>query len=225
MSEWFEKFLVSFVPLFVAIDAIGVVGIYIALTKNTTVVFRSRLLNEATLTALGVSIIFLFFGKVIFKLLGISVNDFRIAGGLILLILAIMDILFANLERTRDTGESLGVVPIGIPLIMGPAALTTILISSESVGWKVTLAALLINLVIAWAVFRSAHSITRVIGNSGAKAIAKVMALFLAAIAVMMIRSGIMGALQTPDAKSSFEIEKQDFPWWANAKEIKRPRT
>jgi len=199
MTDWFQKFLVSFVPLFVAIDAIGVVGIYIALTKNTTAPFRRRLLNEATLTALGVAIIFLFFGKVIFQLLGITVNDFRIAGGLILLILAIMDILFSNFERNRsEPGESLGGVPIGIHLIMGPAALTTVLISSESVGWEVTLAALLANLFIAWFVFRSAHQVTRIIGNSGAKAIAKVMALFLAAIAVMMIRSGIMGSMATP---------------------------
>jgi multiple antibiotic resistance protein len=196
MTDFFEKFLVSFVPLFVAIDAIGVVGIYISLTQNTSATFRSKLLNEATLTALGVSIVFLFFGKLIFKLLGISVNDFRIAGGLILLILAIMDILFSHLDQRRDPGEgNLGVVPIGIPLIMGPAALTTILISSESVGWKITLAALLLNLFIAWAVFRYAFGIVRLIGSSGTKAVAKVMALFLAAIAVMMIRSGVTGLI------------------------------
>ena len=197
MTDFFEKFLVSFVPLFVAIDAIGVVGIYISLTQNTSETFRSKLLNEATITALGVSIVFLFFGKLIFKLLGISVNDFRIAGGLILLILAIMDILFSHLDQRRDPGEgNLGVVPIGIPLIMGPAALTTILISSESVGWRITLAALLLNLFIAWAVFRYAFTIVRLIGSSGTKAVAKVMALFLAAIAVMMIRSGVTGLIQ-----------------------------
>ncbi len=213
MTEVVEKFLISFVPLFVAIDAIGVVGIYMSLTQNTSDSFRAKLLNEATLTALGVSIIFLFFGKVIFKLLGISVNDFRIAGGLILLILAIMDILFSHLDQRRNPGDgSLGVVPIGIPLIMGPAALTTVLVSSESVGWKYTLASLLVNLFICWLVFRYAFSIVRVIGESGAKAVAKVMALFLAAIAVMMIRSGIVGAMNSPKVHSYLDIRWQDMP-------------
>lgn len=212
MTEWFEKFLLSFVPLFVAIDAIGVVGIYLSLTQNTTEDYRKKLLFEASLTALGVSIVFLFFGKVIFKLLGISENDFRIAGGLILLILAIMDVLFSDVERRRTPSDALGVVPIGIPLIMGPAALTTILVSSETVGWQITLVSLLINLLITWIVFRYAYSIVRLIGNGGAKAVAKVMALFLAAIGVMMIRVGVNGIIHAPKAQTNLKIEWNDVP-------------
>ncbi len=190
-----NDFLSAFLPLFVAIDAIGMVGIYIGLTSDFTESVKKRLVGQATLTALFISVIFLFFGKVIFRLLGISPDDFRVAGGIILLILAISDILFSNHEKRRSTDTAVGIVPIGIPLIMGPAALTTILISTETVGFLMTLVSLLLNLWIAWFVFRKADWFVRLIGEAGTKAIAKVMALFLAAIAVMMIRVGMTGFL------------------------------
>ncbi|MGA0163673.1 MAG: MarC family protein [Bdellovibrionota bacterium] len=194
--ETFDRFLSAFLPLFVAIDAIGMVGIYISLTSDFTESVKKRLVTEATLTALFVSVIFLFFGKMIFRLLGISPDDFRVAGGIILLILAISDILFSNHEKRRSTDTAVGIVPIGIPLIMGPAALTTILISTETLGFPLTLISLLLNLAIAWFVFRNANWFVRMIGEAGTKALAKVMALFLAAIAVMMIRVGITGFLE-----------------------------
>lgn len=194
--ETFDRFLSAFLPLFVAIDAIGMVGIYISLTSDFTESVKKRLVTEATLTALFVSVIFLFFGKMIFRLLGISPDDFRVAGGIILLILAISDILFSNHEKRRSSDTAVGIVPIGIPLIMGPAALTTILISTETLGFPLTLISLLLNLAIAWFVFRNANWFVRMIGEAGTKALAKVMALFLAAIAVMMIRVGITGFLE-----------------------------
>ena len=216
MYDLGNKFLVSFVPLFVAIDAVGIVGIFINLTARQSEAARKKLLTEATLTALGVSIIFLFFGKLIFKLLGISESDFRIAGGIILLILAILDVLFPDLERQKSTeGAGLGVVPIGIPLIMGPAALTTILVSSETLGWRMTLASLLVNLAITWVIFSFAPKIVSIIGTGGTKAVAKVMALFLAAIGVMMIRVGIAGATnKVANIKAPSEISlREDLPW------------
>lgn len=193
--EYLDKFVSAFVPLFVAIDALGMVGIFLSLTHGFTESVKKRLVTEATVTALGVSIIFLFFGKMIFRLLGIDANDFRIAGGIVLLILAISDLLFSDHESRRNPDPHVGVVPIGIPLIMGPAALTTILITTESLGFGVTLISLLLNLSITWLVFRYANWIGGLMGEAGTKAVAKVMALFLAAIAVMMIRVGLSGFL------------------------------
>lgn len=191
MQEFLENFISAFVPLFVAIDAIGIVGIYIGLTHGMTAVVKKRLVAEATLTSLGISIVFLFFGKLIFNLLGITGADFRIAGGIVLLILAIVDLLFSHHEKRRAPSESVGIVPIGIPLIMGPAALTTILISVEANGVVATLSSLLVNLFICWLVFTKSEFFVKLIGEAGTKAVAKVMALFLAAIAVMMIRIGL----------------------------------
>jgi multiple antibiotic resistance protein len=112
----------------------------------------------------------------------------------VLLVLAVNDLLFSK-ERKKDVGDSVGVVPIGIPLIMGPAALTTIIILVDSYGYLWTIASLLANMVIVLVVFLQANTIARAMGNAGSRAVAKVAALFLAGIAVMMIRSGVAAML------------------------------
>lgn len=193
--EVIKDFLNSFVPLFVAIDAVGMVGVYLGLTEGQTATVKKRQVNEAVITATGIAIVFLAFGKAIFKVLGIEDNDFRIAGGLVLLILAIYDLLFSQEKRRGGEETSVGVVPLGIPLIMGPAALTTILLSIENAGFAITVASLIANMVIVWIVFRYADVLAKFMGPAGSRAVAKVMALFLAAIAVMMIRVGIEGFL------------------------------
>ncbi|HMD14172.1 MAG TPA: MarC family protein [Bacteroidota bacterium] len=186
----FQTFWLAFIPLFVAIDVFGVVPFFVALTTGLDKRRKKILTVEATLTAFSISILFLAAGKLIFSFLGITENDFRVGGGVVLLVLAIKDLLFSKKEQ-RDPESSLGVVPIGIPLIMGPAALTTILILVDSHGYLLTIASLLVNMIIVWVVFSQSHRITDLIGKAGSQAIAKVFALFLAGIAVMMIRSGI----------------------------------
>ena len=115
-------------------------------------------------------------------------------GGVVLLVLAVSDLLFSK-ERKRDPDVSVGVVPIGIPLIMGPAALTTIIILVDAHGYVCTIESLLANLLIVWIVFSQADRLTAAIGAAGSRAMAKVASLFLAGIAVMMIRSGIAAML------------------------------
>ncbi len=196
--ETFDLFLAVFIPLFVAIDVFGILPIFISWSDNISVSARKRIITEATLTALGISVIFLFAGTMIFNFLGITESDFRIAGGLLLLVLAIKDLALPQPEASRsiESGEStIGIVPLGIPLIMGPAALTTVLISSKSHGNLYTLIALLVNLAIVWWVFQKSDWFLKFLSKSGSKAVAKVMALFLAAIAIMMIRVGVQQIL------------------------------
>jgi len=190
-----ETFLLAFIPLFVAIDVLGVLPLFVALTENLDESRRKKLTSEATLTAFIISILFLATGKWLFSFLGISESDFRVGGGIVLLVLAVYDLLFSK-ERKINTEDSVGVVPIGIPLIMGPAALTTILILVDSYGYFWTVISLLINLFIVWLVFIQSKKIGKVLGKSGSQGFAKVAALFLAGIAVMMIRSGITAMLQ-----------------------------
>ncbi len=188
-----STFLLAFIPLFVAIDVLGLLPIFISMTQDMGETKRRRLISQATITALAVSVIFLFAGKAVFHLLGITVNDFRIGGGIVLLVLSVRDLIFPD-EGSRVTGESsadVGIVPIGIPLIIGPAVLTTIIILVDTHGYVPTIAALMANLAIVWVAFRQSPVIVRLMGASGAKGFAKVAALFLAAIAVMMIRLGV----------------------------------
>lgn len=190
-----ETFLLAFIPLFVAIDVFGVLPLFVSLTEGLDASRRRILTLEATAAAFVVSLVFLAAGKMLFSFLGITENDFRVGGGIVLLVLAVNDLLFSK-DRKRDPDASVGVVPIGIPLIMGPAALTTIIILVDAYGYGWAIASLVANMAIVLFVFMQATTIARVMGKAGSRAVAKVIALFLAGIAVMMIRSGITGMLQ-----------------------------
>ena len=190
----FKIFVLSFIPIFVAIDVLGLVPIFLSLTAGMTHPNKKKLITEATLTALAVSLVFLFGGRLIFRFLGITENDFRVGGGIVLLVLAVADLIFAG-EETRAPQTSVGVVPIGIPLIIGPAVLTTLLIVVDTYGFLAAVVALLANLFLVWLIFQNSNFIIRVMGEAGSKAFAKVAALFMAAIAVMMIRIGLTGMI------------------------------
>ncbi len=190
-----ETFLLAFIPLFVAIDVFGVLPMFVALTDDMAPVQRKKLTRDATLTAFVISLVFLTAGKLLFSFLGITESDFRVGGGIVLLVLAVNDLLFSK-DRKRDPESSPGVVPIGIPLIMGPAALTTVILLVDSYGYLWTIASLVMNMLIVLVVFIQANAITKVMGKAGSRAVGKVAALFLAGIAVMMIRSGITAMLE-----------------------------
>lgn len=196
MGHYIETFFLAFIPLFVAMDALGTLPLFIGLTEGITDKKRKKLVIEATLTALVISLIFLGSGKLLFSFLGITENDFRIAGGIVLLVLAINDLIFSTDTSRKNPETAVGVVPIGIPLIMGPAALTTILIIVDVYGYFWTILSLILNLFIVWMVFRNAESVLKLLGKAGSRAVAKVASLFLAAIAVMMIRVGIFQVLE-----------------------------
>lgn len=149
-----------------------------------------RVLWQSLLTATIVAVIFIFVGKLIFSIIGITVADFKIAGGLILLVLAIMELLKETTEW-RVGKETMGIVPIGVPLLAGPAVLTTSIMFVDIHGYLPTLVSLLLNLAIVGILFYYVDSIISFIGKSGAKAVSKVVSLLLAAIAVMMIRQGL----------------------------------
>ena len=183
-------FVLSFIPIFVAIDVLGLVPIFLSLTSEMKPLEKKKLITDATLTALAVSLVFLFGGRMIFNFLGITENDFRVGGGIVLLVLAVIDLTVTG-EKTRAPQTSVGVVPIGIPLIIGPAVLTTLLIVVDTYGYLSAVIGLLANLFLVWLIFRKSDYIIRVMGEAGSKAFAKVAALFMAAIAIMMIRIGL----------------------------------
>ncbi len=190
-----HNLLMAFIPLFVAIDILGALPIFISLTYGMNAKAKRRLVIEATLTAGAVALVFLASGKLIFSFLGITENDFRIGGGIVLLVLSVYELLFAK-DAQRDPGMSVGVVPIGIPLIMGPAALTSIIIVVDNYGYWISMASLFLNLFIVWLVFHYSEFMMKVMGVAGSRAFGKVASLFMAAIAVMMIRVGVQNILR-----------------------------
>jgi len=189
-----KNFLLAFIPIFVAMDAIGVLPFFLALTEGMKNRERKQVLRASILTGFVVSLGFLAVGKFVFAIIGITIPDFKVAGGAILLIIAIRDLLFHE-KNSRIEGETVGIVPLGVPLIVGPAVLTTTIISVDTYGYIPTIVSLILNLVFAWLVFSRAALVIRVLGEGGAKGVGKVVSLLLAAIAVMMIRMGIIDML------------------------------
>lgn len=196
-----DDFLNAFLPLFVAIDAVGIVPIFMGLTEGYDDARRRRLAVQAVVTALVISLAIVFAGNAVFRVLGITMSDLRVGGGLILLLLAVIGLLGGeearrapddDPEATRGHGDDLGIVPLGIPLVCGPAAITTLIVSQRAYGTPVTLLSLVANLAIVLVAFWFGPWLLSKLGASTAKAIAKVVNLFLAAIAVAMIRTGIV---------------------------------
>ena len=189
-----EIFLLSFIPLFVAMDIIGTTPIFLGYIHGISDKERKKLILEALLAAFILANVFLVFGKAVLVFLGITIDDFRIAGGIILLVIAVIDITSSS-DTRRNPGSSVGVVPLGIPLIMGPAALTTIIILVDNFGYLPTILSMTLNFIIVWIILSNAKWLIKLIGEGGTKAFAKIASLFLAAIAVMMIRVGVLSII------------------------------
>ncbi|MEY2563899.1 MAG: multiple antibiotic resistance protein [Verrucomicrobiota bacterium] len=189
MQPYVEKFLLAFIPLFVAIDPIGLVAIFLGLGGNADPPRRRKEGMLALITSLAVAIGFIFLGKLIFRALGITVGDFQVAGGLILLGIAVRELLDLS-GHNRYAGEAFGIVPLGMPLIAGPALLTALLILVDTVGILFTVLALLVNLLLVGIGFRYADHFTRWMGQQGLRGVSKLISLLLAAIAVSLIRRG-----------------------------------
>jgi len=195
--ELLKTFALAFLPLFVAMEPVGIMPVYLSMTRQMAPHERRAVLFYSVLTAAAITLAFLVVGKAVFFVLGITIKDFQIAGGLILLSIAISDIVQTarGIPDTIPT-TGIGIVPIGTPMIAGPAALTTLLMISDLYGFTVTLVALITNLFIMWLVFIQSDKVVRYTGESGARGISKVISLLLAAIAVMMIRKGLEGFLR-----------------------------
>jgi len=187
-----KSFLLAFVPLFVAVDAIGVLPLFMNLTSGLERAVIRRIILQSTLTALVVALVFLAIGRFFLGLLGITVADFMVAGGVLLFVISLNDMLSFEKTKIVIDPESLGAVPIGVPLIVGPAVLTTAILLSSQQGYPATAAAIAVNVLIAGAVFSVADKLHAILGKAGSKTISKLASLLLAAIAVMMVRKGLM---------------------------------
>jgi multiple antibiotic resistance protein len=187
-----KEFWLCFVPLFVAVDFLGTMPIFISLVGKSDGVKVRRAILISVITALLVAVPFIFLGEMVLRLMGISVGDFMIAGGIILILLAVRDLLSQEKMALGANIESLGPVPLGVPLIVGPAVLTTIMLLVRQYGFLMTTLAAVANIVLAGAAFVVSGTVIRMIGASGTRIASKIANLLLAAIAVMLVRKGVI---------------------------------
>lgn len=184
--------ILAFVALFVAVDILGVLPVYLSLTADLPVEERKRLPWQSTATAIGVGVGFLLVGNPIFRVLGVSVGDFQVAGGILLLVLSIYDLLVPG-KVLRQPEPTVGIVPLGTPMIVGPAVLTMLVVLVQSHGYPITLFAFAGNMVLVFLVLRYAAVVGQLLGEGGSRAIGKVASLFLAAFGVSLVRRGLPG--------------------------------
>ena len=191
LLDFVHRFFLAFIPLFVAVDAIGVLPIYVSLTVGVPKKEHSTIIIQSMLTAICLALGFVLVGRQLFRFLGIEIADFMIAGGAILFIIAIIDIINPE-KRRRMPGREIGAVPIGTPLIAGPAVLTTSMLSLSEYGYLPTIVSVVVNILLAGLIFRSSSVLIRLLGDAGSKALSKIFHLLLAAIAVMLMRKGLV---------------------------------
>ena len=187
-----DTFWLCFVPLFVAVDAIGVLPMFISLTEDVDRVKTRSVVLQSVITASAVALAFLAFGPALLNFLGVTVPDFMIAGGLLLIVISLSDLLTGEKKQRQTEADGLGAVPIGVPLITGPGVLTTCILLAGLYGRLMTALAVVVNIGIAGVVFILARPITQILGQTGTKIVSKIASLLLTAIAVMLIRRGIM---------------------------------
>jgi multiple antibiotic resistance protein len=207
-SDIFHDFLLILVPLAVAVDAPGTLPLFVAITAHKSVAVRKRLAVVATLVAAGVGIGFFILGEAIFSFLGIQVADFQIAGGVLLLILTVLDLLSPGKPSVDERGTQEAVdhdvtqslFPLAVPLIVGPATLTTGLLLvttySKSYGHPAAVVmvslALLLNLALLMGMMYASDRLVKLIGKPAMGIMNKIVMILLAAIAVSLIRAGVV---------------------------------
>jgi multiple antibiotic resistance protein len=202
MTGYVSLFLVSLSAVFFVVDPIGVVPLFLAMTAGDSQEKMRRTAMRACLVACGMMLFFALFGGVIFKVFGVSLGAFRVAGGILLLVTA-LDMLRARPSETRTTPieeqegvvkEDVAIVPLAIPLLSGPGAIATAMVlmaKGESLTSAIpVLAAIILTFVASYYILRASGLIQRVLRQSGVAIVERVMGLILAAIAVQFIADG-----------------------------------
>lgn len=187
--------LKSTIALFVVIDPIGTVPLFIALTEKMGTKERKAVSKTAIITSGVLLVLFAVAGTQILAIFGITIFSFMIAGGILLFIVAI-ELLTHGIWRfgasggNLTTGES-GVVPLAFPLLAGPGAITSVIISFQTAGLIVTILSIAIVIGITYVILQSINSIYRLLGRRGSMIITRVFAVFIAAIAIQYIIEGV----------------------------------
>ncbi len=190
-----QPFILSFIPIFVAVDAIGNIPVFISIVEGLSHKQRQKIIIDSVTTATAMAFLFMLVGKWVLSLLSITIADFQIAGGLLLFVIAVR-LLMPGAQKNAFSGDhdqDAGIFPLGTPLITGPAVLTTTLMMLDSFGIVPTFVSLVLNMLIVWVSLARADAIMKLAGAGGTRAFSKVMFILLAAIAVMMVRRGITG--------------------------------
>ena len=187
----------AFLVLFIVVDPFGNIPIFMSLTEKMSKGEKRKVFNTATLVSFVLLLAFAFAGQEIFSIFGVSIFSFEVAGGILLLIIAIRILITGSLMEMKESPESVGAVPIAMPLLVGPGAITTTIFNIQAYGVAVTALAVFVVLTLTWLILRYVDSFYRFLGKTGALVIARVMALLIAAIAIQYMLFGVTHFIET----------------------------
>ena len=183
--------ITSVIALFVVIDPIGNIPLFIAFTKKLEKAEHKTVSKTAILTAAALLLLFGMAGTQILQLFGLTIFSFMIAGGTLLFIIAIELLTYGEWRFARGVKEEVGVVPIAFPLLAGPGSITAVIISYQTSGFFITFSSIIIVMAITYVILRMVNPIYKVLGNRGSMIVSRVFAVIIAAIAVEYIVKGI----------------------------------
>ena len=199
MSAYLDLALLAttFFTLFVIMDPPGTVPVFLALTSTNTAKERKRAALQATAVAFGVIAVFTVFGQYILDFLGISVPALQLAGGLLLLLVA-MELLTGKAEEPQPAGAgkvNVALVPLGTPLLAGPGAIVAAMLAMQSAdgppGWLAIALAIIGVHVCLWLAMRFSLVVHRILGDGGTTLVTRLAGLLLAAIAVQLMADAV----------------------------------
>jgi multiple antibiotic resistance protein len=194
MEVFFFPFLKSFVALFIITDSLGNLPFFLGLTEGETKAEQTKVFTTALVTGFVILVGFLFLGNALLALFDVTLDDFRIAGGILLFWIAIEVMLRGRISIEHK--EDMGVVPLGSPLLVGPGAITSALVLLQLYGYWVVLSAIIACFALIWIVLFFADHIYAILGKNGSLILTKIASILIAAIAVQFIRQGIMGIMR-----------------------------
>jgi len=205
-----DFYINAFATLFVTIDPVGLAPMFLAVTAGMSTENRRRVAIRATITAAAILGMFYFTGQTVLNVLGISVSAFRVAGGILLFLIAIEMIFGKRQERKSETTEKamesaeahhatineLAIFPLAIPLISGPAAISAIILLSSQAPDTLTYAGLggviTIILLSCLGAFLLAERIERALGDTAQLVITRLLGVLLAALSVQFVADGVL---------------------------------
>lgn len=197
MIEVLHQYFTAFIMLFLIFDAVGNVPIFYSLTEGLEDKERRKIIHNSVLIAGAMLFLFAFGGKYLLGFFHISLDDFRVAGGVILLVVSIEGLL-GRVEAMKIKAEQLAVVPLATPLLAGPGSISLVIYLMESgYGIGPTVTSIIANVIIARIILVHSDKVFKVLGRNGSLVVARIMSFILAALAISMIREGIINIINS----------------------------
>ena len=191
-------YLQAIALLFIAVDPIGNAPLFYAVTSELPLKTRRTIVRKGIYVAFIILVSFAVIGDMVLYHFGLTLADFRIAGGIVLFLYGIMGILGqseATMLGKPEEVESIAIVPLATPLLAGPASIATVLYLKATGSLALALISILINTVITYAMLANSDKLMDKMGKSGSIALTKIMSMILTVIAISMIRGGIEEAV------------------------------